>query len=248
MKKILLYSGGLDSYLIKELWKPDLLLYIDVNSKYSLGERVHFTCQSSTYDNLVIDELDLGKWEREDLIIPLRNMYLIMWATNYADEEGAEICIGATAGDRVYDKSESFVSMFEPVLNYLYQPQHWTNGKTFRINIDYKSKTKHQILKEYLDQGGTLEDAFNNSLSCYNPTWTDGKVAPCWKCKPCFRKFVAFALMGMKFDDLLLDTVIPYINENILPLIKAGTYGRGEEEHDVLKVLELNRQRLLNKN
>ena len=33
--------------------------------------------------DVVVEKLDLSKWEREDKIIPLRNMYLIGIATNY---------------------------------------------------------------------------------------------------------------------------------------------------------------------
>lgn len=29
MKKVLLYSGGMDSYIIAKLWHPDVKLYID---------------------------------------------------------------------------------------------------------------------------------------------------------------------------------------------------------------------------
>lgn len=38
MKKVLLYSGGMDSYLISKLWKPDVKLYVDLNSKYAKQE------------------------------------------------------------------------------------------------------------------------------------------------------------------------------------------------------------------
>ena len=31
MKKVLLYSGGLDSWLIDKLWNPDFKLYIDID-------------------------------------------------------------------------------------------------------------------------------------------------------------------------------------------------------------------------
>ena len=34
-KKVLLYSGGMDSWLIDKLWKPDIRLYVDMNTRYS---------------------------------------------------------------------------------------------------------------------------------------------------------------------------------------------------------------------
>lgn len=89
-KKVLLYSGGMDSWLIDKIWKPDVKLYVDMGTKYSQEEIKRLPA------DVVVEKLDLSKWEREDKIIPLRNMYLIGIATNY----GNEICLGATAGDR----------------------------------------------------------------------------------------------------------------------------------------------------
>ena len=87
-KKVLLYSGGMDSWLIRKIWKPDICLYVDMNTQYSKEEIKRLP------PDVVIEHLDLSRWEREDKIIPLRNLYLIGLATNY----GNEICIGATAG------------------------------------------------------------------------------------------------------------------------------------------------------
>ena len=69
MKKVLLYSGGMDSWLISRLWKPDVKLYIDMNTRYSKEEIKRLP------KDVVIEKLDLSKWERNDKIIPLRNLY-----------------------------------------------------------------------------------------------------------------------------------------------------------------------------
>ena len=105
--KVLLYSGGMDSWLIDKIWKPDVKLYVDMNTKYSQEEIKRLP------SDVIIDKLDLSKWEREDKIIPLRNMYLIGIASNY----GNEICLGATAGDRVLDKSPVFADIYEQLLS-----------------------------------------------------------------------------------------------------------------------------------
>ena len=202
-KKVLLYSGGMDSWLIDKLWKPDIRLYIDMNTRYSKEEMKRLP------DDIVIEKLDLSKWEREDKIIPLRNMYLIGIATNYGDE----ICLGATAGDRVLDK------------------------RTIRINLDYKAYTKTELLKQYIIQGGSINEAFSSSFSCYAPV--DGHE--CWNCKPCFRKFIAFALNGYPFPREVIDMNISYIKREILPLIESGEYGRKREEEEIRQILTLYR-------
>lgn len=53
-----------------------------------------------------------------------------------------QICLGATAGDRVLDKSPRFAEAASNLLSYLWQPQHWTKGRKIEICLDFKSMTK----------------------------------------------------------------------------------------------------------
>lgn len=230
MKKVLLYSGGMDSWLMSKLWKPDIKLYVDMKTRYSENELARIRKEP----DVQVVEFPLGQWEREDAIIPLRNLYLAMVACNVTGSEDVEILIGATAGDRVLDKSPEFVNKATDLLSYLYTPQHWIpEGKKVKVCIDYKQYTKTDLLKMFKKQGGDLEEAFTRSFSCYNPV--DGHE--CWHCKPCFRKFTAFSEAGYEFSDEVARTVCSYIKTDILPDIEAGTYGRGEkEEHDIVDV------------
>lgn len=230
MKKVLLYSGGMDSWLMSKLWKPDIKLYVDMKTRYSENELARIRKEP----DVQVVEFPLGQWERKDAIIPLRNLYLAMVACNVTGSEDVEILIGATAGDRVLDKSPAFVAKATDLLSYLYTPQHWIpEGKKVKVCIDYKQYTKTDLLKMFKKQGGDLEEAFTHSFSCYNPV--DGHE--CWHCKPCFRKFTAFSEAGYEFSDDVARTVCSYIKTDILPDIEAGTYGRGEkEEHDIVDV------------
>lgn len=230
MKKVLLYSGGMDSWLMSKLWKPDIKLYVDMKTRYSENELSRIRKEP----DVQVVEFPLGQWEREDAIIPLRNLYLAMVACNVTGSEDVQILIGATAGDRVLDKSPEFVNKATDLLSYLYTPQHWIpEGKKVKVCIDYKQYTKTDLLKMFKKQGGDLEEAFTHSFSCYNPV--DGHE--CWHCKPCFRKFTAFSEAGYEFSDDVARTVCSYIKTDILSDIEAGTYGRGEkEEHDIVDV------------
>lgn len=233
MKKVLLYSGGMDSWLISKIWKPDMKVYVNMHTRYSEEEMKRI--QENEKDVIIVD-FPLGQWERKDAIIPLRNLYLTMLMCNITEDEDVEICLGATAGDRVLDKSPLFVEKVNDLLNYLYQPQHWIKqGKRVKLNIDFKSKTKTELIRMFVEAGGDINEAFNRSFSCYNPV--DGHE--CWQCKPCFRKFVSFALNGMKFPKEVSDKVIPYIKKNIAGQIIAGTYGRAEEEKEIQAVLKM---------
>jgi len=223
--KVLLFSGGMDSWLINQLWNPDILLYININNQYSKEEIKRLP------DNVIIENLDLSKWEREDKIIPLRNLYFLAMATNY----GNEICLGATNGDRVLDKTYEFKKKYEKLLNYLFQKQHWTEKRTIKINLDFKKYTKTQLLKKYINKNGDIKKAFHESFSCYNPI----KGKECWQCKPCFRKYVAFKNNGFVFNKKTEDKVKKFINKFIIPQIENKTYNRKKEEKEILQAIGL---------
>ena len=225
MKKVLLYSGGMDSWLIDKLWKPDVKLYVDMNTRYSKQEI------SKLSSDVIIERLDLSKWERPDSIIPLRNLFLACIATFYGDY----ICLGATAGDRVLDKSYEFAERTTDLLRYLYSPQWWNpEQRDIKICLDYKDKTKTELLQMYIAEGGDIKKAWKESFSCYQPN----KLEPCMHCKPCFRKFISFAEVGF-VDKKWLPTVIPYIAQEIIPQIDRGVYGRGEvEERQIREIYE----------
>ena len=223
-KKVLLYSGGSDSWLIDKLWEPDVRLYIDIKGRYSKEEMLRLP------DDVIVEEFDLHKWERPDAILPLRNLYFIMLATNFGDD----ICLGATAGDRVLDKSVKFADDTQALLNYLYSPQHWIpEGRKINLNLDFKSYTKTQLIGLYVRRGGDIEEAVHGFFSCYTPI--NGKE--CFNCKPCFRKAVAFMQNGYTYNDEEELKLIDHMKHNIIPDILEGSYGRGKnEETDILKI------------
>ena len=75
MKKVLLYSGGMDSWLISHIWKPDMKVYVNMHTRYSEEEIKRI---KELNEDVTIIDFPLGQWEREDAIIPLRNLYLVM--------------------------------------------------------------------------------------------------------------------------------------------------------------------------
>ena len=252
--KVLLYSGGMDSWLIEKLWRPDLSLYVYTGSKYSAEELKHMNL--SAEGRALVQYFSLKEYEREDFIIPYRNVYLCLAALNEVerrfpleemreDSRTVKICLGATAGDRVLDKSPEFAEKLGDLLTYLSSPQHWTGGKSQKVEIvlPYKSYTKRDLLREYcrvseFTKQIALLTAWNCSFSCYTPE--DGR--PCGMCKPCFRKTVAFVLEGFNLfpiRDYALKAREYLKKSGILDQIKEGTYGRAEEEKDILEFMEV---------
>ena len=70
--KVLLYSGGMDSWLIDKIWKPDVKIYIDIEGSYSKEEIARLP------KDVKIVKLPIGIYEQENKFVPLRNLYFLM--------------------------------------------------------------------------------------------------------------------------------------------------------------------------
>jgi 7-cyano-7-deazaguanine synthase len=232
-KSVLLYSGGMDSIVMAHLLAPDVLLYVKHGQRYAAKELRalrRLVAKGHVDRTLATVEFPcLGKWEREDAIIPLRNMYFFGIAAHY----GERLYIGAMSGDRSLDKSEEFLAKMQDMLNHLYQPQHWCVGRTFEILAPFKHMTKTELVSDYLIATKGNGDALLESVSCYS----GDTERHCGHCKPCFRKWVALENNGIATDGLYDDNPweAPWLSD-VLPQVRAGTY-RGREDGDWLLAL-----------
>jgi 7-cyano-7-deazaguanine synthase len=219
-ESVLLYSGGMDSYALNMIYKPEVLLYLDAASGYSVEEKKRLPSKTTIFP------FSLESIQRPDKIIPCRNLLFCSIASNF----GSQIFLGATAGDRVRDKDQEFASQTSKLLSYIWQPDHWTTGKTIEILLPFKHLTKRQIVALVISKGLDAQELAEQSFSCYS-----NKSQECGKCKPCFRKWVAFILNGIR---LKMDAR-RYIEKEILPQIKSGRYNRKEEELEILEALNV---------
>jgi len=190
MKKVLLYSGGMDSWLIDKIWKPDVRLFFNIgtaNNKHELD-----VIKRSGVDVKIID-MDLSHLEipSENFYLPLRNLYFVAMASNY----GNLIALGATASSTHLDKTEEFCEMTSSLINYLLSEKPHL-FEPVKVIIPFKDVTKTQLLRKYINEGGDIETAYRETFSCYNPV----KGEPCMNCSSCMSKFVAFYNNGYKFD------------------------------------------------
>ena len=181
MTKVLLYSGGMDSWIIDKLYKPDVKLFIDVKTESSIEERKRLP------KDVIIKDFDLSEYEEdgETHLLPLRNLILVELASYYGDE----ICLGAIGGSVHYDNNERFRSDAESLLNYLYSEN---NTKKIKVVLPYMNTSKEELVKMYKEQGGDLKEAYEKSFSCYEPI--NGEE--CGKCVSCKQKIEAFKKNG----------------------------------------------------
>ena len=233
--KVLLYSGGTDSWLIKELWKPDILLYVDMKTQYSRQEIKKI---KKTKEKVKVVTFPLGEWEdKKTAFIPMRNMYLLMVASNCGDH----ICLGATKEDAggSSDKDISFLMEAESMLQRLWAPQSLYEGKTVRIEKDFTSMTKDDLLNLYIRLGGDIDRFKNETFSCYTPKGNK----ECLNCKACFRKFIVAYGHGAKYTQEEKERMLRFIEKNVVHRSShaKGRYfldkDNGQEVLEVIKKL-----------
>ncbi len=136
--KVLLYSGGMDSWLINKDWKPDILLYVDINGAYSEAEKAKLPGNAR-----IVQFPLLGSFELANRFIPMRNLYFLMLASNFGDE----ICLGAMAGDYGNkDKTPEFLEETEKMINYLLSDKKIK--RKIRVERIYIGVYKNELLRK----------------------------------------------------------------------------------------------------
>lgn len=220
--KVLLYSGGMDSWLIDHIIKPDVLLFIRIhtpNNELEYQKLLELLDKGKIKaKKLKVVDYDLSEYERpsQNYFLPLRNLHFVTLAAHYGDE----IYLGATGSSTHFDKNTTFADKAADVISYLLSE---SNEGPVSIRLPFKDTTKTELLKQFIDEGGSIEDAYNSTVSCYTPI--DGK--PCMSCTSCMSKFAAFYNNGYKFDDESIDRFMNYVKNNY-----------GKQKPDVIKIYE----------
>lgn len=230
--KVLLYSGGMDSWLIDKIWKPDVKLYINIHGDYNESE-----LRRLPEDVKIIDCPFLSEFELHDTkFLPLRNLYFLMMGSHFGDR----VCIGATGGDwGNKDKTPEFLYTTEHLLRYL-----WSDKKVNR-SIDVEDRfvyiPKSDLLRQYIAHGGTADEVKEETFSCYTPI--DDKE--CFDCYPCFRKFALLYANGATYTEEECYKMWKYVKKNIIPTKEEGGYAgtyytdRGKESEDLIKAVHM---------
>lgn len=156
MKSVLLYSGGLDSFIYNHILQPDICLYVDINSKYTEQEKHNIT-NINGLDNLkIIVSKDMRYLEQKNAIIKNRNIYLVLEAANY----GEKIYLGSTVGDGSKDKDNTFFKKISSLLSY-------TSGKKTLVSAPFINYSKSELIKKYIEKDGSITK-LKNIFSCYS--------------------------------------------------------------------------------
>jgi 7-cyano-7-deazaguanine synthase in queuosine biosynthesis len=200
---ILLFSGGIDSYVAWHYLGKPPTLYFDVCSRYSEKELIVI---KKLIPNTIIDaSLFLGDREvGEKAYIPFRNLFFALQATKYDDR----VVIAGVADDDVSDKNEEIFAEFSVLMTKL-------EGRQIEVTSPFWKMTKEDVVRWYVENVGDSE--ILKTVSCYSPE----EEIYCAKCPSCFRKWVALRSNGynLPFENwpLMKDYLASAMADKYLP-------------------------------
>ena len=230
MARILMFSSGMDSLMMKELYgySDEECLFINMGTKENIQEKKLI----DTYFPLVRQiSLPLVQFELPNKIIPFRNQILCYIAAQI----GSEIGFAFTAGDTTRDKDFVFKAQMEGSLNYFcgIESKSPLPGQVYELFIPFKHFTKTEILRLYIDQKNDIDLILHKSVSCY-----EGTKKPCGKCRSCLRKFVALVLNNVSYDGLFMENPMKYMDSFYMESIKKDRKIELEEIESCIYILK----------
>jgi len=181
--EILLFSGGLDSFILYFYLKKPRTLYFNLGHRYAHKE---LEVVSKLIKNTEVDfSYTLTDWELPDAHIPFRNVLLAMGASRYADI----VYLGGVSDDRVNDNTRvahadmtSFISRYA--------------GRFVRVAAPFAEQgwSKFDAVRWFKRELGKKADRLLlQTLSCYS-----SRSGRCMKCAACFRWWVALKWCGVQ--------------------------------------------------
>jgi len=205
--RILTFSGGLDSFIVKRVFgfANEECLFFKINTADNKIEEKYL---DKMFPGIKKVELPLDDFELPNKIIPFRNHFMALMAAQFA----GKIYFGFTAGDTTKDKDYVFKAQMEGVLNYFSLDTDKVSVQgPFEIIMPFKEQTKTQMVEIFMRLEGADPQELINTTSCYA-----GLEKSCGRCRSCLRKFIALSLNGIncrnsfEYDPVNNDLVIFY--------------------------------------
>lgn len=206
MSHVLLFSGGLDSFIAYHWYKSSLIdvtpIYIDYNGKYCKKEMK--SIRELIPETEIIEHVfnfsqkEIG----EKCYIPNRNIYLASIAAEY----GSTVILGGLKDDNVGDKSERFCHHLSETLS-------CSIGERIRVTSPFWNMEKVEIIDWFLNDFKGSKESLLKTVSCYAE-----KEHYCGKCPSCFRKACALNYNGFNLPFYNLDLASYYfLNKDSFP-------------------------------
>ena len=186
MTKVILNSGGMDSFFVVRENPDALQVFVDIGQEYVDKERASARRIAAGVGQPLIEMkgAQIGRNVKEGGIIPLRNAELILCA----GQHGNDILLGILQNEVNSDKSPEFLRAMEQVMDISCRAQYWSAGTTFRIHTPLGTRSKAELLRGIKDDAEAWAAA-SQTVSCY-----DGRERHCGACPSCFKRWVAMTV------------------------------------------------------
>jgi 7-cyano-7-deazaguanine synthase in queuosine biosynthesis len=189
---VLLFSGGLDSFILWRLLGMPRCVYVCLGHRYQSAElnairllHEHLNAHGSALEVWLIGGLHLGNLERPDGHIPNRNLLLTSFA--FANLDADIIYLGALRGEASRDKDARFLRLASKTLTHV-------RGKKVRVVAPAQRYTKTELVGLFLRLYPEDAHLLRFTTSCYEPH--DPLSTGCGRCMACFRRWVAMTNNG----------------------------------------------------
>jgi len=196
MADILMYSGGLDSWIASCLYPHLTTVYVTLGHRYQRQEMRTIELLTKCHGGklpLLVNGPDLGRFEEQDGNIPFRNLLLVSMGCYFANakDDDASIALVCQKGEQsIPDRSYDFFQRGSDLLSLL-------AGRSIKLWSVFGDITKAEMVKEYLRKGYDPA-ALKTCYSCYNPSTSVDSVRGCGECGACFRKWLALTYNGIE--------------------------------------------------
>ena len=184
MKKIILVSGGLDSFIAYKLY-GGMPLFIAYGQRYSDKEKA--ACLELYGEELEILEIAGRCVELKNNYIPDRNLFLATAAAMYYYPD--EIVMAGMKDDNCQDKNESAFEEYTDIISKYAK-------KPIVVGSPFWNTTKGEAIERYLSEGH-CPSLLQKTISCYS-----GGAGQCLDCPACFRKYVALKSNGIETPEV----------------------------------------------
>lgn len=222
MTNVLMYSGGMDSYIISHVYDIDVFVFVRLGNEDNQRELDLLMTQEKMRGKVEVVDLPISQFELGNKILPFRNHMLAMIGAQF----GAHVYFGFTGGDTTKDKDFVFKSQIEGMLNYFALDQHKVNHQEYPYTIEmpYKDSSKGEMVADFINFGNNPQLLIEESRSCYA-----GDSEECGTCRACLRKYVALKVNNVDMGDIFENSPVPHLIEF---LEECKTKGRFQKEVD----------------
>jgi len=185
--KVLLFSGGIDSYILYHFIKKwgwgAQSVYFNLGHKYA---RKEMDIVKKTLNPIIDESFNLERWEDINSHIPFRNLLFAMGASVYGVDE---VFIGGVKDDNVYDNKRPVHDEMTGIIS-----RHLDKYVKVTAPFIDAGMTKADIVHwfiRYRGQEQAQKELLENTYSCFSGD------EECMECKACFRKFSTLYSFGM---------------------------------------------------